>query len=46
MDWSFEIEVSVLEIYNENIRDLLADNPKLKLDVSTPSYRYTLFGSY
>lgn len=35
VDWSFEIEVSVLEIYNENIRDLLADNPKLKLDVST-----------
>lgn len=33
VDWSFEIEVSVLEIYNENIRDLLADNPKLKLDI-------------
>ncbi len=23
----------MIEIYNENIRDLLADNPKLKLDV-------------
>lgn len=33
VDWSFEIEVSVIEIYNENIRDLLADNPKLKLDI-------------
>jgi len=32
-DWSFEIEVSVLEIYNENIRDLLSDNPKSKLDI-------------
>ena len=32
-DWSFEFEVSVLEIYNENLRDLLADNPKLKLDI-------------
>lgn len=33
IDWSFEMEVSVIEIYNENIRDLLADNPKLKLDI-------------
>lgn len=27
-DWTFEIEVSVLEIYNEILRDLLGD-PKL-----------------
>lgn len=33
-DWSYELSVSCLEIYNENIRDLLSDNPKAKLDVS------------
>lgn len=26
-DWSYEIEVSVLEIYNETLRDLLVDPP-------------------
>ena len=42
VDWSFEMEVSVLEIYNENIRDLLSDNPKLKLDVSANVVHHSL----
>ncbi len=42
VDWSFEMDVSVLEIYNENIRDLLSDNPKLKLDVSANVVHHSL----
>eukprot|EP00054_Salpingoeca_dolichothecata_P013803 m.77257 g.77257 ORF g.77257 m.77257 type:complete len:924 (+) comp20666_c1_seq1:99-2870(+) len=32
-DWSYEIEVSVMEIYNEKLRDLLSENPKNSLDI-------------
>eukprot|EP00051_Salpingoeca_urceolata_P026931 m.479338 g.479338 ORF g.479338 m.479338 type:complete len:909 (+) comp21408_c0_seq1:82-2808(+) len=32
-DWSYEIEVSVLEIYNEQLRDLLSEKPKAKLEI-------------
>ena len=33
IDWHFSINVSVIEIYNEMIRDLLGDNPSAKLEV-------------
>ena len=33
VDWLFSINVSVIEIYNEMIRDLLGDNPTAKLEV-------------
>jgi kinesin family protein C2/C3 len=33
VDWSYEIEVSVLEIYNEKLRDLLTDDKKAQLDI-------------
>lgn len=33
VDWHFGINVSVIEIYNEMIRDLLGDNPSAKLEV-------------
>lgn len=33
VDWSFSINVSVIEIYNEMIRDLLGDDPSAKLEV-------------
>ena len=33
VDWDFSISVSVIEIYNEMIRDLLGDNPSAKLEV-------------
>lgn len=33
MDWTYEVEVSVLEIYNENLRDLLSEEKKQKLDI-------------
>ena len=32
-DWSFSIEMSVLEIYNEIIRDLLGPNTKTGLEI-------------
>jgi len=32
-DWSFDIKVSVLEIYNETVRDLLSSDPSDKLDI-------------
>lgn len=32
-DWSFEVEVSVLEIYNETIHDLLGTDARAKLDI-------------
>eukprot|EP00042_Codosiga_hollandica_P049734 m.582792 g.582792 ORF g.582792 m.582792 type:complete len:899 (+) comp57948_c0_seq2:83-2779(+) len=32
-DWSYLIEISVLEIYNEKIRDLLSDDPKQNLEI-------------
>ncbi|XP_072024813.1 kinesin-like protein KIFC3 [Amphiura filiformis] len=32
-EWSFVITVAVMEIYNEQIRDLLSDDPSYKLDV-------------
>merc|ERR1719419_87186 len=32
-EWEFELGVSVLEIYNENVFDLLSDNPTEKLNV-------------
>ncbi|KAL9975125.1 hypothetical protein ACROYT_G012243 [Oculina patagonica] len=33
VDWHFSINVSVIEIYNEMIRDLLGDDPSAKLEV-------------
>ena len=37
-DWTFEIEVSILEIYNETINDLLSDKrTKGGLDVRLSS---------
>lgn len=33
VDWSFSINVSVIEIYNEMIRDLLGHDPSIKLEV-------------
>ena len=33
VDWHFSINVSVIEIYNEMIRDLLGDNLSAKLEV-------------
>ena len=33
VDWSYSINVSVIEIYNEMIRDLLGDDPSAKLEV-------------
>lgn len=33
VDWSFSINVSVIEIYNEMIRDLLDHDPSIKLEV-------------
>jgi len=32
-DWSYNIEISVLEIYNEFVRDLLGTNPKQGLEI-------------
>ncbi|XP_071813109.1 uncharacterized protein [Apostichopus japonicus] len=32
-EWEYSIKVGVMEIYNENLRDLLGDNPIAKLDV-------------
>eukprot|EP00118_Oscarella_pearsei_P004808 m.21075 g.21075 ORF g.21075 m.21075 type:complete len:950 (+) comp28134_c0_seq3:11-2860(+) len=33
LDWTYEITMSVIEIYNEQIRDLLGDNPTAKMDI-------------
>ena len=33
VDWDFTLNVSVLEIYNEMLRDLLGDDPSAKLDI-------------
>ena len=33
VDWQFSINVSVIEIYNEMLRDLLGDDPTAKLDI-------------
>jgi kinesin family protein C2/C3 len=33
LDWDFTVVVSVLEVYNESIRDLLAVNHTEKMDV-------------
>lgn len=32
-DWDFKITVSMVEIYNETLRNLLGDNPNEKLDI-------------
>ena len=32
-DWQFSINVSVIEIYNEMVLDLLSDDPTKKLDI-------------
>lgn len=32
-DWTFHIQVSVIEIYNESVRDLLSSEPADKLDI-------------
>lgn len=32
-EWDYTIKVSVMEIYNENLRDLLSDSPASKLDI-------------
>ncbi|KAJ8247363.1 hypothetical protein GJAV_G00245540 [Gymnothorax javanicus] len=32
-DWEFHITVSMVEIYNETLRNLLGDNPSEKLDI-------------
>ncbi|XP_036399325.1 kinesin-like protein KIFC3 isoform X2 [Megalops cyprinoides] len=32
-DWDFHITVSMVEIYNETLRNLLGDNPSEKLDI-------------
>ncbi|KAM9409695.1 kinesin-like protein KIFC3 isoform 2-T2 [Pholidichthys leucotaenia] len=32
-DWDYKISVSMVEIYNETLRDLLAQNPADKLDI-------------
>ena len=32
-DWVYTVSVSVLEVYNENIRDLLSGEPNQKLDI-------------
>lgn len=33
LDWDYTVVVSVMEVYNENIRDLLAANHTEKMDV-------------
>ncbi|XP_067052351.1 kinesin-like protein KIFC3 isoform X2 [Acropora muricata] len=33
VDWQFAIHVSVIEIYNEMLRDLLGEDPSAKLDI-------------
>ncbi|XP_065827756.1 kinesin-like protein KIFC3 isoform X3 [Oscarella lobularis] len=33
LDWTYEITMSVLEIYNEQIRDLLGENPSAKMEI-------------
>ena len=32
-DWSYNIEISCLEIYNEKIRDLLGDDVKASMEI-------------
>jgi kinesin family protein C2/C3 len=32
-DWQYSISISVMEIYNEMLRDLLSDDPTAKLDI-------------
>ncbi|XP_052387645.1 kinesin-like protein KIFC3 isoform X3 [Carassius gibelio] len=33
LDWDYKITVSMVEIYNETLRNLLGDNPSEKLDI-------------
>lgn len=37
LDWDYSIVVSVLEIYNENVRDLLSVNFTEKMDIKQGS---------
>lgn len=32
-DWQYSISISVMEIYNEMLRDLLSEDPTAKLDI-------------
>ena len=42
-DTMFDVRVSYIEIYNEEIRDLLGDDPTKKLEIKVSNYYWLLY---